>query len=399
LKINHAAFRGGGHAATSAATAATAAATRQDGGGIRGGCAFGATGGAFGQTGGTFGAQQAGGFGGGFGGGGASGANPTTSAFGAPTGGAFGAPAAGGFGQTGGFPLPTEPRESAAAPRSALDSAEVRMNLDDLESQVSVELEQDIKVSVELEQDIFSLWTVSIFQDTSESAGANKWLIYFCASFTLLLQFLIVLSILFDRGVEIFVAPEFTENTLVEVTVPTERNGLQPWLVRDGDMKYNVYSPALAAGLNSRYWADKNTFFWSDTLFWNVPKNHTLYHTHAKTFDIVMNSWTTTMCRFLALILLGLNLGREFMDICQVLAVAVSLTVQVPRMPGRGGSGRGGGGGPGGAGDAGKGEEGQDDAAAEKMSAWLSASRASLKVHLLFQSVTYSEKYPHRAFT
>ncbi len=356
--------------------------------------AFGATGGAFGQTGGTFGAQQAGGSGGGFGGGGASGAKPTTSAFGAPTGGAFGAPAAGGFGQTGGFPLPTEPRESAAAPRSALDSAEVRMNLDDLESQVSVELEQDIKVSVELEQDIFSLWTVSIFQDTAESAGANKW-IYFCAYFTLLLQFLIVLSILFDQGVNLFVAPEFTENTLVEVTVPTERNGSQPWLVRDGDMKYNVYSPALADGL------DKDTFFWSDTLFWNVPKNHTLYHTHAKTFDIVMNNWTTTMCRFLALILLGLNLGRESMDICQVLGVAGSLTVQVVRMPGRGGSGRRGGEGPGGAGDVGKGEEGQDDAAAEEMSCGhlMREHKQQLKVLLLSQSVTYSEKYPHRSFT
>ncbi len=293
--------------------------------------AFGATGGAFGQTGGTFSAPQAGGFGGGLGGSGAFGDKPTTAAFGAPTGGAFGAPAAGGFGQTGGFPPPTEPRESAAAPRSALDNDKVRMNLDDLEAQAQGQAEE-AKVSVELEQDIWSLSAVLMLQGTAESAGATKWWIYVCAYFTLLLQGAIVTSLVLETEIKLFgEEPEFTDNTLVEVNVPTERNGSQPWLVRDGDMKYNVFSPAVAAELanlddNTVFWSRDWTWFWSsNTLFWNVPKNHTLYHTHVKIIrgggEETFKSLTNDMCRILALVLLGLNLGREFMDISQVLTI------------------------------------------------------------------------------
>ena len=109
---------------------------------------------------------------------------------------------------------------------------------------------------------------------------------------------------------------EFTENTLVEVTVPAERDGSQPWLVRDGDIEYSVLKHDQ---VGKPYLDHKNTIFdrRSETLFWIVPKNHTLYQTHTKAFDGKWNSWMMDVCRVLAMGLLCLNLGSECVDIFQ----------------------------------------------------------------------------------
>jgi hypothetical protein len=293
------------------------------------------------------------------------------------------------------------------------------MNLDDLESQAQGQAEE-AKVSVELAQDIFSLWTVSILQ-----GKANARLISFYALITLFLQFLILTSILVDLmpGLR---KPEFTENTLVEVDVPSryakcanfswrtsgqplhvcsEMNGSLPWLVRDGDMKYNVFSPnseedAFFDGVS--WFAPKAAAASMDegaAKWWNVNKTHTLYHTHVKTFR---KSWTTTMCRLLAMGLLSLILGREWMDIflviriasrhfdrprsrvlhhhdrvcvtwCDVVCVCNRMCVCVSVQP--------------------------DDSSNPEDNDVLTEETYCLPVEQVFGAVTYFEKYPHRAFT
>jgi ubiquitin len=187
--------------------------------------------------------------------------------------------------------------------------------------------EVEAKVLLELEHDIWWLMLVSVNQgktvkvleedlvvdqpklplqwQTAESAGASASKIVFLGFLTLLLQSLIVTMLVID-GQFCFDEVEFTEQTLLKITVPTEWNGSQPWLVRDVDMNYSVLEKDLVRKAN--------------TTFWIVPKNHTLYHTHMNVFD----EWTSfdmDVTRLVAAGLLCLNLGRECMEIAQWLVV------------------------------------------------------------------------------
>jgi hypothetical protein len=189
---------------------------------------------------------------------------------------------------------------------------------------------------IELEEDIWSLALVSMCQGqesrfvrwkTAESAGANMMWICAFALITLALQLAIISSIFAGQLGETscFGEAEFTEKTLVEVTVPTARNGSQPWLVRNGDMEYNV----LKHDKFGKPKIDDNTIFdWeSERLFWTVPNNHPLYHTHAKAFDGEWSSWTRGVSRVLAMLLFGLSLGRECTDLMMMACFFLSTKV------------------------------------------------------------------------